>query len=948
MKFRSQNRSESSPVIQFHPGDALGKSKKPLHMTSLDGYVDTKSQSPEYIHPKANSADPESPIGHESEQASPLTSDSEEAANPVKDYHKVEHNESNQDSKDQSNSMNAFTVKLKNMFKIPHNQQPDGDHKDSKVESPKESEAEDSSGGVAENTKNDENMSRSTDLFSASYTTESVDANPPYASSSPALSTLNQHFRKLSSNSVSPEITSPEYSPRMRSLSPGAKDQTPEFTDAVDSVEKLPIPAESHPFPKVQTHDDSKAQTQIQEMEPDSNPQVSLGHSAPQDSQAPKDDSHSSPTRSSSRSGSHSKNPWSKFSMFKRLRSGSHNTQSHFESNQRDQPKSQNLAAKAAQEAYSKSSNSKMDSPSKSSVKAGSLDSSSLNGSSSPSKSKLNGEPILSLGNKPDRSVFKQLRRASSAPGTADRKSKDSQKLPRLSNFMNKNSISEHPSVNSEGVPSGDGITDSTDSAETNGYRNLSTGSLSLPRGGSLNAAHPSSISQPGSQSASRNGSLSSNRAGSLNGLRRKTSVPNMNSQVSLSRSRSYSRSSIKVGEAEVGPQDFEKIKLIGRGDVGKVYLVRNKKNKEKYAMKVLSKREMFERKKIQRAKAEQEILATANYPFIVTLYHSFQSEDYLYLCMEFCGGGEFFRVLQARENRCLLEPDARFYAAEVTAALEYLHLMGYIYRDLKPENILLHESGHIMLSDFDLSKQSEEHGQPAMVSSGKFTHQHGHNSHMALDTKACIANFRTNSFVGTEEYIAPEVIKGTYHSTAVDWWTLGILLYEMLYGATPFKGINRKSTFLNILKKEVAFPDGSTMPSGNSSYQQTSSQCRNIIRKLLIKDEVKRLGSRAGASDIKNHPFFKNVNWALLRNMRPPIVPAEDSEIQQQHLKKNESSLKDSLSLELGDRWQRRRPSQNAEELNNMFNGFSSVTMHYDMEDNGLHNLLPETVKEV
>ena len=145
----------------------------------------------------------------------------------------------------------------------------------------------------------------------------------------------------------------------------------------------------------------------------------------------------------------------------------------------------------------------------------------------------------------------------------------------------------------------------------------------------------------------------------------------------------------------------------------------------------VLSKKEMIERKKIKRTLTEQEILATANHPFIVTLYHSFQSEQYLYFCMEYCMGGEFFRALQTRPGKCLPEDDARFYAAEVVAALEYLHLMGFIYRDLKPESaslsvksqsvelltdrvlldILLHQSGHIMLSDFDLAKQSGEPG---------------------------------------------------------------------------------------------------------------------------------------------------------------------------------------------------------------------------------------------
>ncbi|KAH0587339.1 hypothetical protein H2248_006138 [Termitomyces sp. 'cryptogamus'] len=201
---------------------------------------------------------------------------------------------------------------------------------------------------------------------------------------------------------------------------------------------------------------------------------------------------------------------------------------------------------------------------------------------------------------------------------------------------------------------------------------------------------------------------------------------------------RTYSSNSIKVRQVEVGPSSFLKLKLLGKGDVGRVYLVREKKTDKLFAMKVLSKKEMIERKKIKRALTEQEILATANHPFIVTLYHSFQSEEYLYFCMDYCMGGEFFRALQARPGKCLPEDGSRFYAAEVVAALEYLHLMGFIYRDLKPESksfrltcgseelrllgcadILLHQSGHIMLSDFDLAKASSEPGgMPVMIQS--------------------------------------------------------------------------------------------------------------------------------------------------------------------------------------------------------------------------------------
>jgi protein-serine/threonine kinase len=267
--------------------------------------------------------------------------------------------------------------------------------------------------------------------------------------------------------------------------------------------------------------------------------------------------------------------------------------------------------------------------------------------------------------------------------------------------------------------------------------------------------------------SASSNGYRSARparpyRANSTTGLttKAKEQISNVNSghegPGKVAFRRTYSSHSIKVKSVEVNPSSFQKIKMLGRGDVGKVYLVREKKTGKLYAMKgdytfiflfvclftgrkrflVLSKVEMIERKKIKRALTEQEILATANHPFIVTLHHSFQSEQYLYFCMEYCMGGEFFRALQSRPGKCLSEDAARFYAAEVTAALEYLHLMGFIYRDLKPESkffhswsllvlntssadvdILLHHSGHIMLSDFDLAKQSNERGgRPATI----------------------------------------------------------------------------------------------------------------------------------------------------------------------------------------------------------------------------------------
>ncbi|EAU37081.1 serine/threonine-protein kinase nrc-2 [Aspergillus terreus NIH2624] len=388
---------------------------------------------------------------------------------------------------------------------------------------------------------------------------------------------------------------------------------------------------------------------------------------------------------------------------------------------------------------------------------------------------------------------------------------------------------------------------------------------------------------------------------------------------------RTYSSNSIKIRNVEVGPSSFDKIKLIGKGDVGKVYLVREKKSSRLYAMKVLSKKEMIKRNKIKRALAEQEILATSNHPFIVTLYHSFQSEDYLYLCMEYCSGGEFFRALQTRPGKCISEDAARFYAAEVTAALEYLHLMGFIYRDLKPENILLHQSGHIMLSDFDLSKQSGPGGAPTMIParSGNST-----TSLPTIDTKSCIADFRTNSFVGTEEYIAPEVIKGCGHTSAVDWWTLGILIYEMLYGTTPFKGKNRNATFGNILRDEVQFPE-------HAGAQQISNICKSLIRKLLIKDELKRLGARAGASDVKTHPFFRQTQWALIRHMKPPMIPHQSRGTDTLNFR----NVKESASVDIGGTNTAKLKGVPLNsglttpngEINDPFEEFNSVTLHHD-----------------
>lgn len=204
----------------------------------------------------------------------------------------------------------------------------------------------------------------------------------------------------------------------------------------------------------------------------------------------------------------------------------------------------------------------------------------------------------------------------------------------------------------------------------------------------------------------------------------------------------------------------------------------------------------------------------------------------------------------------------SRFYAAEVVIGLEYLHCLGIVYRDLKPENILLQKDGHVALSDFDLSFLTAckpkviKHAMPPKRRSSKSQFP---------PTFIAEPTIQSNSFVGTEEYIAPEIITGAGHSSAIDWWALGILLYEMLYGRTPFRGKNRQKTFANILYKDLTFP--SSIP--------VSLEGRKLIHGLLQRDPANRLGSKTGANEIKRHPFFSRVNWPLIRGMPPPKLDA-------------------------------------------------------------------------
>jgi protein-serine/threonine kinase len=313
-----------------------------------------------------------------------------------------------------------------------------------------------------------------------------------------------------------------------------------------------------------------------------------------------------------------------------------------------------------------------------------------------------------------------------------------------------------------------------------------------------------------------------------------------------------------KFVKRKIGLNDFERLKLIGVGGIGHVYLVRLKGTQQLYAMKTCRKIDMEKQNKIKRALTEREVLATADHPFISTLYYSFQSSTQLCFIMQYCAGGEFYRVIQRQPMKCLIEEQVKFYASEVLLALEYLHLKGFIYRDLKPENILMHATGHVLLTDFDLSKHATNPVQPRIV-----TKMFSGNTGVVSEP-----DLITNSFVGTEEYLAPEVIKGVGHNATVDWWTFGILIYEMLYGVTPFKGKNQQETFLKIQKQPlVNFPPH---PRG----VQVTKTVKTLLKALLTVDNKKRLGTTGGATDIKDHPFFKDIKWQLLRQITPPIVP--------------------------------------------------------------------------
>ncbi|KAF2144331.1 uncharacterized protein K452DRAFT_156955 [Aplosporella prunicola CBS 121167] len=276
---------------------------------------------------------------------------------------------------------------------------------------------------------------------------------------------------------------------------------------------------------------------------------------------------------------------------------------------------------------------------------------------------------------------------------------------------------------------------------------------------------------------------------------------------------------------------DFAIQRTLGTGSFGRVHLVQSKHNQRYYAIKVLKKAQVVKMKQVEHTNDERRMLQKVKHPFLITLWGTFQDSKNLYMVMDFVEGGELFSLL--RKSQRFPNPVAKFYAAEVTLALEYLHMNNIIYRDLKPENLLLDRHGHLKITDFGFAKEVPD---------------------------------ITWTLCGTPDYLAPEVVASKGYNKSVDWWSLGILIFEMLCGFTPFwDGGSPMKIYENILKGRVKYPP----------YVHPDAQ--DLLMKLITPDLTKRLGNlHGGSTDVKNHPWFAEVTWERLakKDIDAPYVP--------------------------------------------------------------------------
>uniref|UniRef100_A0A803V4G0 Ribosomal protein S6 kinase n=1 Tax=Ficedula albicollis TaxID=59894 RepID=A0A803V4G0_FICAL len=287
----------------------------------------------------------------------------------------------------------------------------------------------------------------------------------------------------------------------------------------------------------------------------------------------------------------------------------------------------------------------------------------------------------------------------------------------------------------------------------------------------------------------------------------------------------------VKEGSEKADPSQFELLKVLGQGSFGKVRSLLPMCHGLFLCLSCSSLPTVRDR---LRTKIERDILADVNHPFVVKLHYAFQTEGKLYLILDFLRGGDLFTRLS--KEVMFTEEDVKFYLAELALGLDHLHSLGIIYRDLKPENILLDEEGHIKLTDFGLSKEAIDYEEKAY------------------------------SFCGTVEYMAPEVVNRQGHSHSADWWSYGVLMFEMLTGSLPFQGKDRKETMTLILKAKLGMP------------QFLSTEAQSLLRALFKRNPANRLGSGPdGAEEIKRHPFYSTIDWNKLyrREIKPPFKPA-------------------------------------------------------------------------
>ena len=276
--------------------------------------------------------------------------------------------------------------------------------------------------------------------------------------------------------------------------------------------------------------------------------------------------------------------------------------------------------------------------------------------------------------------------------------------------------------------------------------------------------------------------------------------------------------------------KDLKVHNILGVGTFGRVKLVVHKPTDTPYALKCMRKGQIIALKQVEHVMNEKKILAMCDHPFLLQLAAAYQDADELYMLLELALGGELFTIL--RERQKFDEPTSRFYGANVAAAFEYLHERKIVYRDLKPENLLLDGKGYLKVVDFGFAKRVEE---------------------------------RTWTVCGTPEYMAPEIILNKGHDKAVDWWTLGILIFEMFVGYPPFEGSDAMDLYKKIVQNDVKYP------------KKVGPQALDLIRKLLHPSQTERLGSmKNGADDVKKHPFFRKLAWQslLAKKIEAPFKP--------------------------------------------------------------------------